>query len=299
MRFGFHMFMVPPSEHQEIARTADAWGWDSVQVADAPFFPEKVSVPYPYTPDGSRFWPLDVEVLDPWIAITNMAAVTRRIRFLPSVLRLAIRQPLLEAKNLFSVAAVANDRLAVGVGLAWMPEEFKWLGQDMKTRGARQDEAIQIIRLLMQGGFQEFHGEHYDFDRLIMAPVPKKPIPIYVGGTTPPALKRAARLGDGWVSVIHNKEDVPGVLAELNGYRREYGRENLPFDIMMHCPNADSLDDIRRLEDMGVTDLQATPWSMPGILAEMGVGTIMQQQPSLEVKLDAIKHYADRVIAKL
>ncbi|HND13681.1 MAG TPA: TIGR03619 family F420-dependent LLM class oxidoreductase [Pseudomonadales bacterium] len=299
MRFGFHMFMVPPSEHQEIARTADAWGWDSVQVADAPFFPEKVSVPYPYTPDGSRFWPLDVEVLDPWIAITNMAAVTRRIRFLPSVLRLAIRQPLLEAKNLFSVAAVANDRLAVGVGLAWMPEEFKWLGQDMKTRGARQDEAIEIIRLLMKGGFQEFHGKYYDFDRLIMAPVPKKPIPIYVGGTTPPALKRAARLGDGWVSVIHNKEDVPAVLAELNGYRREYGRENLPFDIMMHCPNADSLDDIRRLEDMGVTDLQATPWSMPGILAEMGVGTIMQQQPSLEVKLDAIKHYADRVIAKL
>lgn len=299
MRFGFHIFMVPPSEHQELARTADAWGWDSIQVADAPFFPEKVSVPYPYTPDGSRFWPLDVEVLDPWIAITNMAAVTRRVRFLPSVLRLAIRQPLLEAKNLFSVAAVANDRLAVGVGLAWMPEEFKWLGQDMKTRGARQDEAIQIVRLLMQGGFQEFHGKYYDFDRLIMAPVPKKPIPIYVGGTTTPALKRAARLGDGWVSVIHNKEDIPGILAELNGYRREYGRENAPFDIMMHCPNADTLDDIRRLEDMGITDLQVTPWSMPGILAEMGVGTIMQQQPPLEVKVEAIKRYADQVIAKL
>lgn len=299
MRFGFHIFMVPPSEHQELARVADAWGWDSIQVADAPFFPEKVSVPYPYTPDGSRFWPLDVEVLDPWIAITNMAAVTRRIRFLPSVLRLAIRQPLLEAKNLFSVAAVANDRLAVGVGLAWMPEEFKWLGQDMKTRGARQDEAIQIIKLLMKGGFQEFHGKHYDFDRLIMAPVPKKPIPIYVGGTTPPALKRAARLGDGWVSVIHNKEDVPAVLNELNGYRREYGRESEPFDIMMHCPNADSLDDIRRLEDLGVTDLQVTPWSMPGILAEMGVGTIMQQQPPLEVKLEALKRYADQVIARL
>lgn len=299
MRFGFHIFMVPPAEHQELARTADAWGWDSIQVADAPFFPEKVSVPYPYTPDGSRFWPLDVEVLDPWIAITNMAAVTRRVRFMPSVLRLAIRQPLLEAKNLCSVAAVANDRLALGVGLAWMPEEFKWLGQEMKTRGARQDEAIQILKLLMKGGFQEFHGKYYDFDRLIMAPVPKKPIPIYVGGTTPPALKRAARLGDGWVSVIHNKEDVPAVLDELNGYRREYGRENEPFDIMMHCPNADTLDDIRRLEDLGVTDLQVTPWSMPGILAEMGVGTIMQQQPPLEVKVEAIKRYADQVIAKL
>ena len=196
------------------------------------------------------------------------------------------------------MATVANDRLAVGVGLAWMPEEFKWLGQDMKTRGARQDEAIQILRLLMKGGMQEFHGKYYDFDRLTMAPVPKKPVPIYVGGTTPPAMKRAARLGDGWVSVIHNKEEVPQVIAELNGYRREYGRDREPFDIMMHCPNADSIDDIRRLEELGVTDLQVTPWSVPGILAEMGVGTIMQQQPPLEVKLEAIKRYADKVIAQ-
>lgn len=298
MRFGFHMFMVPPSEHQEIARAADACGWDSIQVADAPFFPEKVSVPYPYTPDGDRFWPLDMPVLDPWVALTNMAAVTKRIRFLPSVLRLAIRQPLLEAKSLFSLAAIADDRVALGVGLAWMPEEFKWLGQDMKTRGARQDEAIQVVRLLMKGGFQEFHGKFYDFERLIMAPVPKKPIPIYVGGATPPAMKRAARLGDGWLSVIHNKEDVKGVLDELNGYRREYGRDKEPFDIMMHCPDANSLDDIRRLEEMGVTDLQVTPWSTP-ILAEMGVGMIQQQQPPLEVKLEAIKRYSDQVIAKL
>ena len=298
MRFGFHMFMVPPSEHQEVARTADAWGWDSIQVADAPFFPEKVSVPYPYTPDGNRFWPLDMEVLDPWVALTNMAVATKRMRFIPSVRRLAIRQPLLEAKSLFSLAAIANDRVALGVGLAWMPEEFKWLGQDMKTRGARQDEAIQVVRLLMKGGFQEFHGKHYDFDRLTMAPVPKKPIPIYVGGATPPAMRRAARLGDGWLSVIHNMEDVKGVLDELNGYRREYGRDKEPFDIMMHCPNANSLDDIRRLEEMGVTDLQVTPWSTP-IMAEMGVGMIQQQQPPLEVKLEAIKRYSDQVIAKL
>ena len=181
MRFGFHLFMADPAEHQAIARTADACGWDSIQVADAPFFPEEISVPYPYTPDGTRFWPLDMPVLDPWVAITAMAVVTERIRFLPSVLRLAVRQPLLEAKSLCSVAAVANDRVALGVGLAWMPEEFKWLGQDKKTRGARQDEAIEIIRLLLGGGMVEYHGKYYDFVRLIMAPVPKKRIPIYVG----------------------------------------------------------------------------------------------------------------------
>ncbi|MBW2704593.1 MAG: TIGR03619 family F420-dependent LLM class oxidoreductase, partial [Deltaproteobacteria bacterium] len=270
---------------------------DSIQVADAPFFPEVISTPYPYTPDGIRFWPLDLPVLDPWVAITAMAVVTKRIRFIPSVLRLAVRQPLLEAKSLCSVAAISNDRVALGVGLAWMPEEFKWHKKKKKTRGARQNEAIQIIRLLLGGGMVEFHGEHYDFDRLIMAPVPEKKIPIYVGGTTTPALRRAARYGDGWISVIHNKAEVEGVLAELNSYRREFGRENEPFDIMMHCPDAETVDDIRRLEDLGVTDLQVTPWS-ERILAEMGVGAIMQQQPSLAVKQEAIERYAEDVISK-
>ncbi|RLQ21071.1 TIGR03619 family F420-dependent LLM class oxidoreductase [Seongchinamella sediminis] len=296
MRFGFHLFMVDPAEHQAIARTADQCGWDSIQVADAPFFPEDISVPYPYTPDGKRFWPLDTPVLDPWVAITNMAAVTERIRFMPSVLRLAVRQPLLEAKSLFSVAAVSNDRVALGVGLAWMPEEFKWLGQDKRTRGARQDEAIQVLKLLMRGGFVEFHGRYYDFDRLIMAPVPGRKIPIYVGGTTTAALRRAARLGDGWVSVIHNLDEAAGVIAEVNGFRREYGRENEPFEIMMHCPDAETVDDIRRLEDLGVTDLQTTPWT-ERILAEMGVGASMRQQPPLQAKLEAVKRYADEVIA--
>jgi len=233
------------------------------------------------------------------VAITSMAAVTERIRFLPSVLRLAIRQPLLEAKSLCSVAAVSNDRIALGVGLAWMPEEFKWLGMDKKTRGARQDEAIQILKLLMQGGMVEFHGEHYDFDRLIMAPVPKKKIPIYVGGATKPAIRRAARYGDGWLPVIHSMEEIKGALAELNKLRREFGRENEPFDIMLHCPEAETVDDIRRLEDLGITDLQVTPWTLPGsVNVEEGVSSSMQQQPSLDMKLDAIKRYADEVIAR-
>ena len=300
MRFGFHTFMVDPGELQDIARTADACGWDSIQVADAPFFPEVVSVPYPYHPDGSRFWPLDMPGLDPWVAITAMAAVTQRIRFVPSVLRLAIRQPLLEAKSLCSVAAISNDRVALGVGLAWMPEEFKWLNQDMKTRGARQDEAIQVLRLLMQGGMVEFHGKYIDFDRLTMAPVPRKRIPIYVGGTTPPALRRAARYGDGWIAVIHALAEVKDVVAELNRLRREFGRENEPFDIMMHCPDAETLDDIRRLEDLGITDLQITPWTVPGsVQVEKGLSSSMQQQPSLAAKQEAIKRYAGEVIDKL
>ena len=297
MRFGFHLFMVDPAEFLDIARTADECGWDSIQVADAPFFPEVTSAPYPFTPDGKRFWPLDTPVLDPWVAITAMATVTKRVRFLPSVLRLAIRQPLLEAKSLCSVAAMSNDRVVLGVGLAWMPEEFKWLNQDKKTRGARQNEAIQIIRLLMGGGMVEFHGKYYDFDRLIMAPVPKKRIPIYVGGTTKPALQRAAHYGDGWLGIVHTMEEIKGLIAELKVLRREFGREKETFDIMLHCPDAQSVDDIRRLEEMGVTDLQVAPWTLPGIMAELGV-TAMRMQPPLAVKQQAIKRYAENMIAK-
>ena len=290
--------MVDPAQHQEIARTADECGWNSLQVADAPFFPEKTVEPYPYTPDGSRFWPLDLPVLDPWVAITNMATVTKRIRFIPSVLRLAIRQPLLEAKSLCSVAAVSENRVALGVGLAWMPEEFKWLKMEKKTRGARQNEAIQILRLLMTGSYVEFHGKHFDFDRVIMRPVPDKPVPIYVGGTSKPALRRAARYGDGWIGVMHPLAEIEGVLNELNDLRREYGRDKEPFDIMLHCPDAQSIDEIKRLEDFGVTDLQITPWTMPDTPAELGVQAFMKQQPPLSEKQDAIRRYADEVIAK-
>ena len=290
--------MVDPSEFLDLARTADDHGWDSIQVADAPFFPEVTSEPYPYTPDGKRFWPLDTPVLDPWVAITAMAVVTKRVRFLPSVLRLAIRQPLLEAKALCSVAAISNDRVALGVGLAWMPEEFKWLGMDKKTRGARQNEAIQILRLVLGGGFVEFHGKYYDFDRLIMAPVPKKRIPIYVGGSSKPAIARAARFGDGWIGIVHGRDDIPGIVAELAALRREHGREKEPFDIMLHSPDAETADDVRRLEDLGVTDLQIAPWNLAGIQAQLGVSA-MRMQPPLAVKQEALKRYADDVIAKV
>lgn len=296
MRFGFHLFNIHPSEFLDIARTCDEWGWDSLALPDAPFYPEVVSAPYPYTPDGSRFWSLDFPVLDPWIAITHMATVTKRVRFITSVLRMSVRKPLLEAKVACSVAAISNNRLAIGVGLAWMPEEFKFLHEDKKTRGARVDEAIQILRLCMGGGFVEFHGKHYDFDRLIMEPHPTKRIPIYSGGLTQAALRRAANFSDGWLGIIHPEADIPGIVAELKRQRQEFGRDKEPFDIMLQCPEAITVDDIRRIEDLGVTDLWVIPWLISDVPTEHAAS--MAPQPSLETKLNAIKQYGEKVIAK-
>jgi alkanesulfonate monooxygenase SsuD/methylene tetrahydromethanopterin reductase-like flavin-dependent oxidoreductase (luciferase family) len=130
-----------------------------------------------------------------------------------------------------------------------------------------------------------------------MAPVPKKRIPIYVGGTSKPALRRAVRYGDGWLGIIHSMEEIKRLVAELNHLRHEFGREKEPFDIMLHCPDAQSVEDIRRLEELGVTDLQVAPWTQPAVQAELGVSA-MREQPPLGVKLEAIKRYGEETIAR-
>lgn len=298
MRFGFNVFNVDPAEFLDIARTCDDLLWDHIAFGDAPFFPEVVSARFDYTDSEKRFWRLDMPVLDPWVAITHMATVTRRVRFMTSVLRMSVRKPLLEAKAACSVAAISGDRLAIGVGLAWMPEEFRYLHEDKKTRGARVDEAIQILRLCMGGGFVEFHGKYYDFDRLIMEPHPEKRIPIYVGGMTDAARRRAARYGDGWLGVSHTVEELGKIIPELTRMRREFGREKEPFDILLHCPDATTVDDIRRIEDLGVTDLWIQPWVDPNALARTDVTSMMAVQCSLQTKLDALKRYSDQVIAR-
>jgi alkanesulfonate monooxygenase SsuD/methylene tetrahydromethanopterin reductase-like flavin-dependent oxidoreductase (luciferase family) len=151
----------------------------------------------------------------------------------------------------------------------------------MRTRGKRADEMIEILRLICGGGgprFVEYHGKHYDFDRLIMASVPKKLIPNYVGGSSKPAILRAARYGDGWIGIVHGRDEIAGIVAELATLRREYGREKEPRHHAAQ-PHAATADDVRRLEDLGVTDLQIAPWNLPGIHAQLGVSAMGMQPP--------------------
>lgn len=293
MQFGFQMFEFKPSEYQMIARACDESLWDFLGVQDAPFYPEVVTAGYPYTPDGSRFWDLEDPVLDPWVAITHMAALTERLRFITAVLRMPIRKPLIEAKAACSVAAVSDERLAgIGIGLGWMPEEFRFTNENMKTRGARADEAIEILRLCLGGGFVEYHGTYYDFDRLIMEPHPARMVPIYSGGHSEPALRRAARLADGWVGMIYTFEDARQLIQRIRQLREEYGRADAPFDIIFQCAEASTFDDFRRLEEIGMTHAWTAPWET------YKSTTQTRSQTEIQIKLDAIRRFSDEVIAK-
>ena len=260
MEFTVALPMVDPMHYVPLSKVAEAVGYDSVAVPESVFFPKEVSAKYPYTPDGGRFWAPETPFLDPFVAIPAMAAVTERLRFYTNVLKLGIREPLLVAKALSSAAVLSGGRVGLGVGLSLIPEEFEWLGQEMSTRGARTNEAIEIIRLVCTGEFVEYHGKHYDFDELMVRPVPSEPVPIYVGGLSAPGLKRAARLGDGWISVLNSEAELAEIIPQLHALRAEYGRADEPFEIKAICSDVFEYDGFRRLEALGVTDIMVCPW---------------------------------------
>ena len=163
---------APIDELIDIAKTAEEVGFDSIALPDSLFYMEKAAADYPYTPDGSRMWNENTPWVDPLIAAAAMGAVTSTLRFYTNVMKLGSRNPLLLARQVGSVANLTNNRFGFGVGIGWAPEEFEWCGVPYDSRGARVDEMIEVIKLVLGGGMVEFHGEFYDFDRLQMSPAP-------------------------------------------------------------------------------------------------------------------------------
>lgn len=287
MKFATALAFNDPMHFLELARTADECGWDWFAVSDHIVFPEKLSSAYPYAKDGKPYWSTSTPWPDPWTAIAAMAAVTRRLRFMTNIYILPARSPVLVAKQIGTVALMSGGRVALGIGTGWMKEEFELLGTDFHTRGKRMNECVEILRTLWKGGMQEYHGQHYDFDRLEMSPVPAEPVPILVGGISDIALKRAARIGDGWIAVQHTTAELRELLGRIATLRKEYGTDGKPFEAVVASTDAFDVDGYRRLEDLGATTLTTVPWMMYG-----------GDPNSLEQKKDGLKRFADEVISK-
>lgn len=288
MKFSISVAMNPLDQLGAIAQVAEENGFTSVALPDSLFYSETVSADYPYTPDGSRFWDAETPWVDPLIAVASMSAVTRTIEFYTSVLKLGSRNPVLLARQVGSVANLSGDRFGLGLGVGWSPEEFEWCGAPYQQRGKRVDEAIDVLRLILGGGMVEYHGEFFDFDKLQMSPAPARRVPFYIGGHTEVALRRAARVGDGWASAMMKYADLKSTIERLRELRAEYGRDGEPFEIQAVCIDRFGLDGYRQLEEIGVTDVITIPWRFEGIDADAGLGP----------KQDAVKRFADQVIAR-
>ncbi|MFC3997492.1 TIGR03619 family F420-dependent LLM class oxidoreductase [Nocardiopsis sediminis] len=171
-----------------LARRAEELGYRSVWLPDHPLPPHGYGNGY-----GGA--------LEPMVLLTAIAAATERIGVGTSVLILPLRDPFLLAKQAATLDRLAPGRLTLGVGTGWEAREFAALGADFADRGGRTDEALRLIRHLHTAGRGPFTGDRYGFTTGVFAPVPAAPVPIMVGGTSAPALRRAARHADVWQGV--------------------------------------------------------------------------------------------------
>lgn len=287
MEFCASLAFNDPVQAPELARVADESGWNALAIPDHVIHPERLETPYPYTEDGQPRWELGAPWPDPWVLISAMAAVTRRLRFYTSIYILPLRNPFAVAKAVGTAAVLSGGRVGLGIGMGWMKEEFAVMGQDFRRRGKRADEMIEVLRKLWAGGMVEHRGEFYDFDRLQMDPVPPSPIPIYVGGLSEPALRRVGRLADGWISDIHTVDELSEIIGRIRMYREEYGRARAPLEVYGAASDVFDLDGYKRMQDAGVTHVCTMPWAF-----------YTGKSESFEDKRAGLLRFADDVIAK-
>ena len=224
--------LATPEALLRYARWAEELGYDALSVTDHVVMPVEITSRYPYSDTGVMQVDLNDEYYDPLAVLGMWVGATSRVDLQTSVLVLPYRNPIVTAKILSSLDALSGGRLIVAVGVGWMKEEFEILkSPDFERRGQVTDEYIQIFRTLWEDDRPEFHGEFYDVQGFVMLPKPaRKPrLPILIGGMTRPALRRAARLGDGWQPIRVTPEDVRTGLASIREQAQAAGRDLTNF----------------------------------------------------------------------
>lgn len=287
MKFVISTSFSSVSHLTQLAPVADTHGWHAMSFSDHVVNPQKINTPYPYTEDGTRRWQPFTDWPDPWVMIGALAAITTRLRFTNNIFVLPMRNPFLTAKAISTAAIISNNRITPAIGVGWSSDEFELMQQDFKTRGKRTDEILEILRLLWTGEMVEYQGQYYQFEAMEMNPAPTEYIPIWIGGISDPAMRRAARLGDGWVSDLQSSEEIIQSIQRIQSWRQELGRENQPFEVMATPNDAYDVDGYKRLEDAGVTHILTMPWPF-----------YHGETDDLDKKIDGVKRYADDIISK-
>ncbi|MFD7403402.1 LLM class F420-dependent oxidoreductase [Streptomyces sp. NPDC059866] len=204
-----------PDDLVAVARAADRAGFDYVACCD------HVAIPRRLAPAMSTVW------YDPVATLAHLAAVTERVRLLSHVAVVGLRHPLITAKQYATLDHLSSGRLILGVGAGHVPEEFAALGVDFRQRGAVLDESVDALRAALgPDEFPAHHGKLYEFHDLGQRPRPAQPsVPLWVGGSSPAAVRRAALKGDGWLPQGDPRDRLPGQIARLTAQRAKAGIE--------------------------------------------------------------------------
>ncbi len=253
--------MLNPGLFLEATLEAEHLGYESVWLPEHLVFPvEMGGSPFP----GAEHPPVppSTPVFDAFAYLCFLAARTRRLRLGTHVYLLGLRHPFVAARAIQTLDLVSEGRAEVGIGAGWLREEWVAAGLDPATRGRRLDEAVAVCKRLWTEEVVEHQGEFYRFGPVMFEPKPpQRPHPpILVGGESEAALRRAARLGDGWLGLAHEPATARSMVEKLSRLRREAGREHLPFEVVVGASPMER-DAVRRLEDAGVTRVICTPWT--------------------------------------
>ncbi|CAJ1582122.1 TIGR03619 family F420-dependent LLM class oxidoreductase [[Mycobacterium] wendilense] len=270
MKFYVSTAFLDTAEAVEVAKAADELGYHGMAIPDHVVNLETLQTPYPYTKDGQRRWEAFTDWPDPWVMIGAIALATAQLRFVTTVYLPAMRDPYSAAKAIGTAAVLAGGRLELGIGVGWCREEFELLGQQFDRRGRRTDEMLALMKELWAPGWTEFDGEFYRTPRLEMEPTPPA-IPIFVGGLSDIALRRAAR-HDGWVGDLITTDEALRRVDRLRELRAENGLSMDDFAVLTPLVDAFTPEHYARAKAGGITGIITMPWVFytngPATLAE-------------------------------
>jgi probable F420-dependent oxidoreductase len=265
--FGANIFgvgaLADPGPLADVARFAEDLGYHSVFVADHVVMPRKLGSKYPYSRDGGFPYDPDQNWLDPMVALGYLAGRTTTIRLGTSITVVPMRHPIITAKQIATADHLSGGRVIFGVGVGWMAEEFALLGASFHDRGRRMDEYLRLMKTLWTEKNPTFAGQYFQVSDCAITPQPaQKPhVPLWVGGDSPVALRRAARLGDAWHSAGTSLAELPAKLAMLRDALDAAGRPRKGFVVSAFPTDRFTLDLVRQFAAHGVDHVMVPVFS--------------------------------------
>lgn len=307
MEFGLHLPSAQTGANEDdilaVARAAERFGYDSVWFFDHLFTPAELASAYPYSGSGNYALSATDPFFDALALYGVLAAATERVRIGSDVMVAAYRHPIVLGKALASIERFAKGRLILGLAAGWMREEFEALGAPFGGRGRLLEEHVSALRAIWSGEVRAFEGKFYSWPAGGFGPVPSAPIPILLGGHSDAAIRRAARVGDGWVAATAPGQGaglagLAGRLAVLRDALERTGRDLDGFEVVYPHPLwfSDRPNDklpltgppeaiaasLARLAELGVTHVDLTVFGPAAMIEEVAARFAQHVRPLLQ-----------------
>jgi probable F420-dependent oxidoreductase len=242
-----------------IAENAERLGFGTLWAPEhVVLFDRYTESKYPYSQDGAFAAPSTIEWMDPFVALTWIAARTSKIRLATGICLVPEHNPLVLAKVIASLDKLAKGRFMFGVGIGWQAEEFAAIGVPFERRAQRTREYIEVMRKLWSDGVASHHGEFVNFDKAGSYPKPPQgaKLPVIFGGESNPALRRVAEYGDGWFGFNLDPAEAKERIAKLEQLLKQNGRKLSDVELIV-SPYTKKItrDDLKRYRDLGVSEV--------------------------------------------